>query len=164
MATGINSASSTYACIWCKVRNGDRHNADKTWPISDPEHGARTVQENITLAQCPKSHKEYNVSRVPLFPTIPLTRVVIDNLHLFLRVSDVLIDLLNFELRRHDSIDKVKTFNNLDFNKYKHIDGYQKFVSGLGIPGFQFYIGQSSRQLKCRSLTEPEKHSGMYVY
>ena len=34
---------------------------------------------------------------------------------------------------------------------------YEEFISSLGIPGFQFYIGQSSKQLKCRSLTGPEK-------
>ena len=35
--------------------------------------------------------------------------------------------------------------------------GFERFVSELGIPGFQFYIGQSSKELKCRSLTGPEK-------
>ena len=34
---------------------------------------------------------------------------------------------------------------------------FEKFVSGLGIPGFGFYIGQASKELKCRSLTGPEK-------
>ena len=33
--------------------------------------------------------------------------VVIDNLHLFLRTSDVLIDLLIVELRRQDAIENV---------------------------------------------------------
>ena len=42
---------------------------------------------------------------------IPLSRVVIDNLHLFLRVADVLIDLLIVELKRHDAIEKVKKFS-----------------------------------------------------
>lgn len=157
MATGIDSASSTHACIWCKVRNDERYKADKSWSTSDTERGARTVDENATIAQRPKSRKEFNVSRVPLFQSIPLTHVVIDNLHLFLRVSDVLIDLLIIELRHQDAIVKVKTFNKFDVSKYKHIDGYQTFISGLGIPGFQFHVGQSSKQLKCRSLTGPEK-------
>ena len=61
---------------------------------------------------------------------IPLSRVVIDNLRLFLRVADVLIDILIVELRRCDSIaDKNKRFNT---DKY---DSFQKFVSSLGIPG-----------------------------
>lgn len=47
------------------------------------------------------------MSNKPLFPTIPLMHVVIDNLHLFLRTSDVLIDLLIVELRRQDAIENV---------------------------------------------------------
>ena len=118
--------------------------------------GAQTIEKNIRLSQFPKSRKEYNVSNAALFPTIPLTNVVIGNLHLFLRVSDVLIDLI-IELRFHDCIDEVKKFSNFDCGKYKHIYGYQHFVTGLGIPGFQFYVGQSSKAFKCCSLTGPEK-------
>ena len=49
---------------------------------------------------------------MPLFPTIPLYRVVIDNLHLFLRVSDVLIDLLIKELKHEERIETVEKFTN----------------------------------------------------
>ena len=88
---------------------------------------------------------------------VPLSNVVIDNLHLFLRVAGVLIDLLIVELRRHDSIDKLKRFTCFDPLKYQHIDSFQKFVSCLGIPGYSFYIGKDSKVLKVRSLTGPEK-------
>ena len=88
---GIDSAKSDYACIWCKCSKEERSNMDKTWSITDTTHGARTIQENIELSRKPKSKKEYNVSHPPLFPTIPLHNVVIDNLHMFLRVSDVLV-------------------------------------------------------------------------
>lgn len=104
-----------------------------------------------------KRGKKYNVSRPPLFPMVPLSNVVIDNLHRFLRVADVLIDLLIVELRRHDSIDKLKRFTCFNPEKYKHIDAIQKFVSSLGIPGYSFYIGKDSKVLKVRSLTGPEK-------
>ena len=53
----------------------------------DTSQGART-QENITHAS--KTTKIFSVSNKPLFENIPLKNVVIDNLHLFLRVSDVL--------------------------------------------------------------------------
>ena len=56
----------------------------KSWSLTDSKFGARTIDENQTLSQQPK--KRFNVSRAPLFPTIPLTNVVIDNLHLFLSV------------------------------------------------------------------------------
>ena len=97
------------------------------------------------------------MSRPPLFPMIPLSNVVIDNLHLFLRVADVLINLLIVELRRQDSIEKVNRFTCFDPKKYKHVDSFQQFVSSLGIPGYSFYIGKDSKALKIRSLTGPEK-------
>ena len=94
---------------------------------------------------------------VTLFPMVPLSNVVIDNLHLFLRVADVLIDLLIVELRRHDCIDQLKKFACFDPLKYQHIDFFQKLVSRLGIPGYSFYNGKDSKVMKVRSLTGPEK-------
>ena len=41
------------------------------------------------------------------FPCIPIARVIPDILHLFLRILDVLTNLLISELRRLDGIDKV---------------------------------------------------------
>ena len=82
---------------------------------------------------------------------------MIDNLHLFLRVSDVLIDLLINQLHFQDSIDKVKKFTIFNPIKYKHVYAFEKIVSGLGISDFGIYIGQPSKELKCRSLTGLEK-------
>ena len=159
IVTGIDSASSDHACIWCKCKKDERCDIQRGWSLCDKNKGARTTDENMELAQRPRSRKEYNVSHThkPLFPSIPLTHVVIDNLHLFLRTSDVLIDLLIVELRRQDAIATVKKFSNPNLSKYRHIQNFQTFVSSLGIPGFEFYVGRSSKELKCRSLTGPEK-------
>ena len=97
------------------------------------------------------------MSYPPLFPTIPFINVVVDNLHLFLRVADVLINHLIEELCRQDAIDKAKKFSTFECSKYWHIYHYEKFVSTLGIPSYNFYIGQASKQLKVRTLTGPEK-------
>ena len=157
MVTGIDSASSDYACIWCHCKKDERGDIQREWSLSEKDKGARTIDENVELVKHPRSRKTFNVSNEPLFPNIPLANVVIDNLHLFLRTSDVLIDLLIVELRRQDAIEKVKKFSNSDLTRYKHIQLFQTFVSSLGIPGFEFYIGRSSKELKCRSLTGPEK-------
>lgn len=153
MVTGIDSASSDYACIWCHCKKDERGDIQQEWSLSEKDKGARTI-ENIELAKHPRSRKSYNE---PLFPNIPLANVVIDSLHLFLRTADVLIDLLIVELRRQDAIEKVKKFTNSYLTRYRHIQLFQTFVSSLGIPEFEFYIGRSSKELKCRSLTGPEK-------
>ena len=104
MNVGVDSATCDHACImpfeiW-----------KKNWSLIDTKFGARTIEENEQISKEPKSKKRFNVSHEPLFPTIPLTNVVIDNLHLFLRVFDVLMRLLIDELKRQDSIAAAKKF------------------------------------------------------
>lgn len=100
----------------------------------------------------PKRKQQYNVSRKPLFPMIPLDRVVIDNLHLFLRVSDVLIDALINDLLGLDSLGKAKKVAGLDRAKHKHIAAFEAFVSKIGISGFQMQVGADSK-VKWRTFT-----------
>ena len=70
----------------------------------------------------------------------------------------MLINLLITELRRQESIDQRKRFTgHFEISKFKHLDNYEKFVTSLAIPSFKFYVGEASKQLKCRSLTGPEK-------
>ena len=153
MVTGIDSASCEYACIWCKCPALERHITDEKWSISDTTCGARSIEENIRIAT---SHsKQYNVSRQPLFPTIPLTRVVVDNLHMFLRVGDTLIDLLIGSLRTMDRVNQTLRVRSLD--GLTHLKTFECHVKQLGISGYSFWIGKQSKQLKWRSLTGPEK-------
>ena len=105
MVTGIDCATSTYAYIWCKCPAIERYGITQKWSISNVEYGARTMEENTRISQ--SRGMKYNVSNSPLFRTIPLTHVVVDNLHMFLRVADTLIDMLLLELRRLDKIEKT---------------------------------------------------------
>ncbi len=157
LATGIDSAASTYACVWCKCPATDRFDADMAWSAIDTSKGARTVEENFQNSKLPKSKKKFNVSHEPLFRNIPLDHVIVDNLHLFLRISDVLIDLVITDLKREEAIDKVKKFSSFSVERFRHLQKYEEFVASLGIPSFRFYIGQNSKVLKCRTLTGPEK-------
>lgn len=153
MITGIDSASSTCACIWCKCPAIDRYDTTMSWSILDKKQGARTIEENKAIAQ--SRTKRFNVTNEPIFDTIPLTRVVVDNLHLFLRVADVLIDLLLLELKRLDKIEKATKVKGID--QLQYIKKYERTLASIGISGFSFWIGRESKKLKCRTLTGPEK-------
>ena len=101
--------------------------------------------------------KQYNCKSNPLFSFIPIDHVIIDTLHLFLRISDNLIELLIRELRRQDAIDKVNTFSSGFFRtKYKHMAGYETFVKSLGIT-FEWKINKDTKKLEYRDLTGPVK-------
>ena len=101
--------------------------------------------------------KQYNCKNEPLFSFIPIDHVVIDTLHMFLRISDNLIELLIRELRRQDAIDKVNTFSNgFCRTKYRHMAGYETYVKSLGI-SFEWKIDKDTKKLEYRDLTGPEK-------
>ena len=153
MATGIDSATSTHACIWFECPALERFSSSQEWSISDSSKGARTIEENIAIAQ--SKRPKFNVSRSPLFPMIPLTRVVVDNLHMFLRVSDVCTESLLFELRRLDCFDKSTKLKNL--SRLNYLKRYESTLHMLGITGYEFWIGKESKVLKYRTLTSPEK-------
>ena len=82
MITGIDSATSRYACIWCKCPSLERYDWSQSWSISDGDAGARSIKENVALS-CSRSKDTYNVSQKPIFETIPLSRTIVDNLHMF---------------------------------------------------------------------------------
>ena len=100
----------------------------KKWSLTDKSLGARGSQE---ISKYAKS-KQYNCKTRPLFNFFPIDYVTIDTLHLFLRISDNLIERLIRELHRKDAIDKICTFSDgFCRNRYKHMAGYEKFVKDL---------------------------------
>lgn len=150
---GIGAANADYACIWCRCPRLERWNTEKHWSVLDPGSGARSLDEVRKYARS----KKFNCKNKPLFSFIPLSHVVIDTLHLFLRISDNLIALLIRELKFSDAIEKRNTFaNGFCRDKYKHMAGYETFLNSLGIP-FHWYVGKETKQLEYRDLTGPEK-------
>ena len=92
-----------------------------------------------------------------MFSFIPIDHVIIDTPHLFLRISDDLIELLIRELRRSDVIEKVKSFSaGFSREKYKHMARYETFLQDLGI-SFEWRLNKDAKQLEYRDLTGPEK-------
>ena len=117
------------------------------WSITDPIRGARTVEEITAKCKLGKTNKNrYNCKNLPLFSFIPIKQVVIDTLHLFLRVSDRLTDLLIHDLRIHDAT------NNTTYLKI-----YETFVNEECKVRFKFNEEKDSKAIKYRDLTGPEK-------
>ena len=121
--------------------------------MSQTELRARTIKENIELAS--KCRKSFNVMHQPIFPNIPLENIVVDNLHMFLRVADVLIDLLIGALRTLDRIKESMKIHTTDGRT--HLSTYEAALKSIGISGFTFWVGKTSKTLKWRTLTGTEK-------
>ena len=150
---GIQAANAKYSCIWCKCPAGERYDISKSW--CSIEDGKRTVAEIQTLALANKKAK-YGCIHQPLFPSISIDRVIPDILHLFLRISDVLINLLILDLRRMDGIEKLK---NNEFNQTatQQLVTYITYLNQCCKIPFHMYTDKDSKILKWRDLTGPEK-------
>ena len=156
MVCGLDSANSKYSCIWCTCPKEERYNTAKEWSIQDTEKGARSIASIISASKLPaRSPRKFNCSRSPLFKDVPIDRVIIDNLHLFLRVADNLINLLILELRRMDGIVKC---THLDKTKATNVAKYESFVRDTCKIPFKFYVSEESHTLKWRDFSGIEKY------
>ena len=158
MCVGIESANSHFSCVWCKCPADERYDVKKRWSFKDVDKGARTIEEiqrRSTLSKSKKKDK-FGYIRMPLFPTIPIDHIIPDILHLFLRISDVLINLLILDLRRLDGIEKGK-LQSLNQDTATHLAKYEKFLNDDCKINFHMYIEKESKCLKWRDLTGPEK-------
>ena len=150
---GLGLANQDFACIWCLCPRSLRYDVSKSWSLTNLAQGAKSTD----LIKQHTKNKKYNCMRAPLFDFIPLDHVIIDTLHLFLRISDVLIELLVRQLKREDAIDKKATFNSgFARDKFKDMDAYEQFLHSLGI-AFEWTVDRDSKKLSYRDLTGPEK-------
>ena len=155
--SGLESANAEYACIWCKCPTKQRYDMSLQWSINDVDKGARTIKEITNKAKLSKRSKvRYNCCEEPIFSFIPIDHVIIDTLHLFLRISDVLINLLIRDLRILDGIEKSTT-TLPDKAKNKNMKAYEEFLNGPCKIRFKWYL-DDSKKFAYRDLTGPEKH------
>lgn len=137
LVCGVNAANGTYSCVWCKCPAGDR------WDMTNPGHSQIQPEEQgqsvkLKLSKKPAS-KCLSCINIPIFKAIPIDHVIIDTLHLFLRVADLLINLLIMELRRQDGIDKT-TRVKLDRNKLTHLAKYEHYLNEDCKISFRWYV------------------------
>eukprot|EP00733_Pompholyxophrys_punicea_P001426 Pompholyxophrys_punicea_v1_NODE_711_length_1410_cov_6.816974.p1 type:complete len:108 gc:universal NODE_711_length_1410_cov_6.816974:1061-738(-) len=77
---GINAANSNQFCLWCGCKKEDIEDTKKAWKTT----------RNLTSCHIGKDGQQ----KPPLLTSIDFEDVGIDRLHLFLRISDVLLKAL----------------------------------------------------------------------
>ena len=153
ICAGIQAANAKFSCVWCKCPAEQRHNTSKSWCTI--EDGARTIDEIKCLALVQHKDSKYGCIHQPLFPSIPINHIIPDILHLFLRISDTLINLLILDLRR---IDRIEQFRSQEF-KPTAAQNVNRYITYLNVNckiSFHMYVDQVSKNLKWRDLTGPE--------
>lgn len=104
MAMGMSGATSDHACLWCKVHKLFRWDMSKDLSYYNEELN-RTLQE---IKELSSSSKTFSCIKRPLF-NIPLDHIILDELHLMLRITDRMTENLITEVMEKDSKE--------DFNK-----------------------------------------------
>ena len=132
---GIGPANPNYTNIWCNCPNHQRWDTSKTWIIT---RNVANIKEN-------SKRRKFNCKHLPLFDFIKMHHVVIDTLHLFLRISDALIETLILQLKRENGFKKI----------HKHMDSYIHFLNKIGIQ-FQCNTESTTNKFQYRKLTGPE--------
>ena len=95
--TGLSGATANYACIWCKVHKSHRYDTSCTEQFYNSPPVARKIDELVTgkpahpnVVQVtegkPVRSNKYSQKNQPLLK-IPIPQIVIDELHLMLRVT-----------------------------------------------------------------------------
>lgn len=114
---GLNAASSNYPCIWCTCAVDKFHEYRiNDWSIHDKSCGARTFEESFILRAKRTVAERKGYINKPLISFIPFERVIIDCVHICLRISDKLFDHLLQDIERLDGgfkIDKIS--HNVNF-------------------------------------------------
>ncbi len=124
---GLSNATSMYACIYCKVPKTERWNTTKPLSYYNSCPQKRTVEELTSTY----TKNEYNAVRKPLLK-IPLDHVVIDELHLLLRVTDVLLRNIVDECTQWDGVEDIAKMVK-DPSRNKHINDLVKSINDCGV-------------------------------
>jgi len=104
-----------------------------------------TIDENKNLVKSKRRNfQKYGCVRQPLFHTIPIDHIIPDVLHLFLRICDVLINLLITELRRLDGIEKAR-LEKFDHTKVVNVVKYEKFLNEACKISFHFFVDKDAK-------------------
>ena len=151
---GISSFASKYSCLWCYCSSSERFDMPKTWSCTDESKGARTIE---TILKCSTKKAsdptKHCVVETPLFQSVLTYKVVVDTLHLCLRICDQLVGHLVSYLQTKDNIVKVSSKTNIE--KCGHLQRFCKFINDVAkITDWNFYVNDG--KLQYRTLRGPE--------
>ncbi|POG60491.1 hypothetical protein GLOIN_2v1787807 [Rhizophagus irregularis DAOM 181602=DAOM 197198] len=126
LVKGLKAANSKYFCLFCECLKDSRGNLNLRWNISENKKG---------------------VEHPSLFPIIKLDHWIPDELHIMLRITDILMGCLFGDLM-------------IDLNEFKKVIKIliEKEMQRIGLTHFQFFESKSKgKSWDWTSLTGPDK-------
>ena len=144
---GIEAATSKYSCIWCKCPSSECYDTSKEWSFSDTEKGARTNDDIISCHKQRKSLK-FGCIHPPLFQNVAIDHVIPDILHLYLRITDILFNLLILDIRRYDAVATTSSDCQPKDNYLKQLEFFINNSCKIPFGNLKILSGEISQVLK----------------
>ena len=153
MVLGMAGATSNHACIYCRVHSNERGDMAKPEDFYWDDHVVRSMSDISKHAQS----NSYGCRSEPLVK-LPLTHVVMDELHMMLRITDRLLSNLIEDATDYDAKEKNGI---LPKSNVLHLD---ELVKSIELCGVSFRIwetrdpsGRGTGKLEFTSLMGEEK-------
>ena len=127
---GLNGATANYACAWCKIHKDDRWKTDEHFTYFNSKPLSRSLQEMREMSK--KSKDNYACCKEP-FLHIELDHIIVDELHLLLRITDVLTSNLITEVIDWDIEESILNTS----NKQAHLN---KLINSIRSCGVSFNV------------------------
>lgn len=156
MVMGLSGASSTYACLWCKIPKQERWDMSKPKDFYCSESMRRTLQEIKDMSKLNKNNS--CCIHEPIL-NIELDYVILDELHLLLRITDRLLDNMLTECEERETNENFTKSSRE--NKSNYTNDLVKIINQMGIT-FSVWNkknadGSASNQKECTSLLGSQK-------
>ena len=123
---GMNAANAKYACIYCKVEKSSRHDMSKGELFYCQHEMKKTIDEMVKL--CTKKVSNYGSVHPPLL-NVDLDHIVVDELHLMMRIVDVLLRNL---IENAVNLDQKESLGKTSKTK-RHFDEVVNIIRDCGV-------------------------------
>lgn len=144
---GLGGSTGDFACPWCKVHKNDRYDMSKEWNFYHSSEFFRSADEICFLSS--QNRNKYGVKHKPLL-NIEVDHFLPDELHLMLRITDVLLRNVIFDVLDKD--DKAKKQGLTSTN----LDDFVTLVQSCGV-SFHVWTPKGSTEIEWSSLTGLDK-------
>ena len=141
---GINSATSDYPCLWCTCNMRNVFDINASWPIS------RSQKDALEKVKLKTKDQREGYIREPIISFIDFDCCLIDTLHLLLRITDKLFELL------FKKLDKLDNTNSVELDSRPNLKKFLVYLEKDCALTNPYYISKS-KQLKLRSLSGTER-------
>ena len=155
---GLNEAKSNYPCLYCTCKKDQFWDHTKKWSIIDIKLGARSFSECERLCSLKKVDDRKGYVEKPL-SQIEYFRYIIDILHMFLRISDLLYNLLFIEIQVLEFKVTGQYNENPDIEKTILIKRFRDFLVNICKIKKPLYVDEKKvkKEIKLKDLNGPEK-------